>query len=269
MNNDPRFWSGLIPLPGANSHKYARGHAVILGGSRMTGAAKLASLACMRLGAGLCTIVADRAVAAVYQSGAPHVLYEPLTDWAEHLKDPRRNAVLIGPGAGQDAANDLRAKVMTAISSSRYLVLDADALNVFAGRTTELFAALNDHCVLTPHDGEFIRLFGEMPGTREDRALAAARLSKAVVVLKGAETVIAHPDGRVVVNNHSSPYLATAGSGDVLAGMILGLLAQGMPVYEAACAAVWIHGDAALRFGPGLVAPDIIEQIPGILRELT
>jgi NAD(P)H-hydrate epimerase len=123
--------------------------------------------------------------------------------------------------------------------------------------------------VLTPHDGEFIRLFGEMPGTREDRALAAARLSRAVVVLKGAQTVIAHPDGRVVVNDHSSPYLATAGAGDVLAGMTLGLLAQGMPAFEASCAAVWIHGEAALRFGPGLVAPDIIEQIPGILRELT
>jgi hydroxyethylthiazole kinase-like uncharacterized protein yjeF len=269
MNNVPRLWSATIPLPGVNSHKYSRGHAVILGGARMTGAARLASLACMRMGAGLCTIVADPSVAAVYQGGAPHVLYEPLTDWTEHLKDPRRNAVLLGPGAGQDEADALRAKILGSVSSSRYLVLDADALNVFAGRATELFAALNDHCVLTPHEGEFTRLFGEMPGTREDRALAAATLSGAVVVLKGAETVIAHPDGRVVVNDHSSPHLATAGSGDVLSGMILGLLAQGMPGFEAACAAVWIHGEAGLRFGPGLVAPDIIEQIPGILRELT
>lgn len=269
MKNDPGFWSSLMPRPGDDSHKYKRGHAVIFGGPVMTGAARLAALAAMRIGAGLCTIVADPSAAAIYQGGAPHILYEPLVDWPGHLKDPRRSAVLLGPGAGQDRADALRAMVLDSISPSRSLVLDADALTVFSGQAAALFEALNDHCVLTPHEGEFTRLFGELPGTRVDRAVTASHMAGAVVVLKGAKTVIAHPDGRVAVNDHASPLLATAGSGDVLAGMILGLLAQGMPVFEAACAAVWIHGEAALRFGPGLVAPDIVEQIPGILRELT
>ena len=233
----------------------------------MTGAARLAALACMRIGAGLCTVVADSSAAHAYQCGAPHILYEPLTDWPEHLKDSRRKAALLGPGAGQDEG--LRAKVLDSVALTPSVVLDADALTVFSGQAEDLFAALNDHCVLTPHEGEFSRLFGDMKGAREDRALAASRLSGALIVLKGAETVIACPDGRIMVNDHASPYLATAGSGDVLAGMILGLLAQGMPAFAASCAAVWIHGEAALRFGPGLVAPDIIEQIPGILRELT
>ncbi len=264
MNNNPAQWRISFPFPSATTHKYVRGHAVILGGSSMTGAARLASQAAMRIGAGVCTIVADPASGVIYRNGAPHVLYEPLTgDFSGHYADPRRNALLLGPGFGREDDEILRKAVLGALASGRAAVLDADALNVFAGQPEPLLAALHDGCVLTPHAGEFECLFGDQA------AESAAKASGAVVVLKGAETTIAAPDGRVVVNNHATAYLATAGSGDVLAGIILGLLAQGMPAFDAACAGVWIHGEAGLRFGPGLTAPDLIEQIPGILRELT
>ncbi len=236
----------------------------------MTGAARLASLAAMRIGAGLCTIVAGVDARTVYQCSAPHILYEPLQPaFSDHLKDSRRNAVLLGPGFGLTNPDYLRDAVLKAVEARRSIVLDADALTVFAGHEAMLFSVLHDQCILTPHAGEFKRLFGEVPGTFAAQASAAAVKSRAIIVLKGAETVIAHPDGRMVTNTHATPYLATAGAGDVLAGIILGLLAQGMPAYEAACAAVWIHGEAGRRFGPGLVAPDLIEQIPGIMRELT
>lgn len=264
MSNNPAQWRNLFPFPSAATHKYVRGHAVILGGSSMTGAARLASMAAMRVGAGVCTIVADAESGVVYRNGAPHVLFEPLhIDFSTHYVDPRRNALLLGPGYGRGHDDTLRNAVFGAVASGRAVVLDADALNVFEGQAERLFAVLHAGCILTPHAGEFKRLFGDRTASE------AAKASGAVVVLKGAETTIAAPDGRMVVNTHATPYLATAGSGDVLAGIILGLLAQGMPAFESACAGVWIHGEAGLRFGPGLTAPDLIEQIPGILRELT
>lgn len=271
MSNDPALWRALFPVPSPDTHKYKRGHALILGGARMTGAARLASMAAMRMGAGLCTIVADRAAGPVYQGAAPHILYEPLErgDFAAHLADSRRNAVLLGPGFGREEGEFLQKAVLTALSGDRAVVLDADALTVFSGREAALFASLHERCVLTPHQGEFESLFGVMEEDPAQKARRAAAQSGAIIVLKGAETMIAHPDGRMTSNTHATPYLATAGAGDVLAGIILGLMAQNMPVYEAACAAVWIHGEAGRRFGPGLVAPDLIEQIPGILRELT
>lgn len=267
MNNDPSQWRTLFPFPSKDTHKYMRGHALILGGSLMTGAARLASQAAMRMGAGLCTIIADAESRLVYQSAAAHILYEPLhSSFFGHLQDSRRNVVLLGPGFGQTDPEFLRSAVLETVLSGRYMVLDADALNVFAGYQETLFENLHEHCILTPHEGEFVHLFGDMPGTPAQRAQQAARACGAIIVLKGAETVIAHPDGRVCVNQHATAYLATAGAGDVLAGMILGLLAQSMPVFEAACAAVWIHGEAGRRFGPGLTAPDLVDQIPGILR---
>lgn len=273
IDNAPALWAHKIPVPDKNSHKYARGHAVLLGGSLMTGAARMAAEAAMRIGAGVCTIVADPAAADVYRAGAPHILYEPLGSLsrfaAEHLADPRRNAVLIGPGAGRADDRGLRHAVLETLVTRKALVLDADALNVFEGQTADFFNALHENVVLTPHEGEFARLFGPLSGHRAQDAAAAARKTEAILLLKGAETVIAHPDGRVVVNRHASPFLATAGAGDVLAGMILGLLAQKMDPFDAACAASWIHGEAALRIGPGLVAPDLIAEIPEILRELT
>lgn len=273
MNNDPpALWRALFPVPSSDIHKYRRGHAVILGGNRMTGAARLAAMAAMRSGAGLCTIVAGKETGAIYRAGPPHILYESLNadGFAGHLADSRRNAVLLGPGFGREEDEFLQKSVLETLSGDRAAVLDADALTVFEDREGPLFDALHENCILTPHHGEFARLFpGGAGGDPVAAACMAARRAGAVIVLKGASTVIAHPDGRYALNRHATPYLATAGAGDVLAGIILGLVAQGMPAFDAACAAAWIHGEAGLRFGPGLVAPDLIEQIPGILRELT
>lgn len=293
--NDPDLWRSFLNLndqrPGGGS-KYDRGHAVILAGPRMTGAAMMATHAACRAGVGLCTLV-----------GFPHLqpwhanvmgeTIERFGDFAETLADPRRNLVLIGPGAGQDDPEGLRRAVRAAISDrKRRVVLDADALNVFAADPSALFSGLNadapravetagdSHlaglhagCVLTPHAGEFARLFPSLnAGDKIARARGAAFLSGAVVVFKGPDTVIAAPDGRVVVNTHASPDLATGGSGDVLAGLILGFMGRGMSkgidTFSAACAAAWVQGEAALRFGPGLMATDLPEMVPAILSDL-
>ena len=253
LKNHPNLWRSLLPVPARDAHKYSRGHVVVFGGVRLTGAARLASEGVMRIGAGICTIIADRRVA----------LVEPLKNFAAQIQNKRCNSILIGPGAGVEKANTLRSMVVSAIKSRSdcSFILDADALNAFEGRSSALFEVLDCNCVLTPHEGEFERLFGVLPGSKVEKAQSAAKRSRAVVVFKGAETVIAHPDGRVVVNDHSTPYLASAGTGDVLAGMIAGLLAQGMDPFNGACAAVWLHGDAGIRVGPGLVAPDLISRI--------
>ncbi|MEX1147145.1 MAG: ADP/ATP-dependent (S)-NAD(P)H-hydrate dehydratase, partial [Sphingomonadales bacterium] len=174
-----------------------------------------------------------------------------------------------GPGNGVTPATRQRVE-MVLKGGKRSVVLDADALTVFADRPTDLFNLLHDNCVITPHDGEFFRLFPELksvPG-KLDRARRAAEISGAIVLLKGADTVIAAPDGRVVINDNAPADLATAGAGDVLAGMVAGLLAQGMAAFDAAAAAVWVHGRAACNFGPGLVAGDLPAGIPSVLGEL-
>jgi NAD(P)H-hydrate epimerase len=252
-------------------HKYTRGHLVILGGGRMTGAARLASEAAMRIGAGLCTIIAPENAANIYKNGAPHILFEPLAEsnsFERHFKDPGRAAAIIGPGAGLDDSESLRRLVLNALSLKKPIILDADALTAFKDHAPDLFGALHPDCVLTPHHGEFLRIFGSDKATTIDSIRNIASQVGANILLKGKETIIASPEGDYVVNTHASPYLATAGSGDVLAGMIGGLLAQKMNPFHAASAAAWIHGDAALRYGPGLIAPDIIDRIPAVLRGL-
>jgi hydroxyethylthiazole kinase-like uncharacterized protein yjeF len=173
--------------------------------------------------------------------------------------------LLIGPGAGVDAST--RARALAMLATQRAVLLDADAISAFARDRKALFAAVAGPCVLTPHDGEFARLF-DASGDKLARARAAARTSGAVIVLKGADTVIAAPDGRAVVNSNAPATLATAGSGDVLGGMILGLLAQGMEAFWGAAAGVWLHGAAASDFGPGLLAEDLPDLLPGVLRRL-
>jgi ADP-dependent NAD(P)H-hydrate dehydratase / NAD(P)H-hydrate epimerase len=266
--NGPALWLDAYPWPRLDAHKYRRGHALVAGGEIMTGAARLAARAAARIGAGLVTVAAPAAAWPIYAAALAGVIVRPVAraeDFAELLADARRNALLIGPGAGTSAAT--RHQALAALASQRAVVLDADALTVFAEKPPALLAAINGPCVLTPHEGEFARLFAAS-GDKLARARAAASLSRAVVLLKGPDTVIAAPDGRAAINANAPPDLATAGSGDVLAGLVTGLLAQGLDPFRAACAACWLHGDAAADFGSGLVAEDVIDRLPQALGRL-
>ena len=267
--NVPALWLDRFPWPRADDHKYTRGHALIAGGVSMIGAGRLASWAARRAGAGLVTVASSPDVLLQYTADAPGLLTLPFRtadEFSDILDDRRMNAVLVGPGGGvSKTTHDI---VLAAAARRKTLVLDADALTVFEPAPEELYAAIDGlTCVLTPHQGEFVRLF-DATGDKLARTRRAASLTKAVVLLKGADTVIASPDGRAAINFNAPPTLATAGAGDVLAGTILGLLAQGMPAFEAACAAVWISGDVAATFGPGLVAEDIYRGIPASLGRL-
>jgi ADP-dependent NAD(P)H-hydrate dehydratase / NAD(P)H-hydrate epimerase len=263
FENDPALWLHSMPEPRLDDHKYRRGHAVICGGTRMTGAARLAAEAARRAGAGLLTILAEREALPIYaMASAGHLVRTLQPDGsipAAILRDPRVTAMLIGPGAGVEEATLQR--VLSALAAGKPLVLDADALTVFAERPSSLLSALTGAEILTPHEGEFLRLFGE-EGGRLQRVRNAAAIAGCVILLKGADTVIAAPDGRAIINSNAPADLATAGTGDVLAGIILGLRAQGMPPFEAASAGAWLHGAAAQEVGPGLIA----EDLPGALR---
>ena len=267
--NGPALWGEGFPWPDAAGHKYSRGHALIVGGGvESTGAARLAARAALRAGAGLVTLACPPGALMVYAQALEAVMTRAMAEpdgFAALLADPRKNAVLIGPGNGVGEAT--RKRVLASLAAGKACVLDADALTSFENQPSELFSAIKSPCILTPHEGEFARLFthqGDKPG----RAGAAAAESGAVVLLKGADTVVAAPDGRLAINHNAPPELATAGSGDVLAGIAVGLLAQGMGAYQAACAAAWLHGEAAARFGPGLIAEDICETLPLALTTL-
>ena len=275
FENSPPLWRGLFPVPDIAGHKYGRGHAVVVsGGASHTGAARLAAMATLRAGAGLVTIASPRDALIVNATAELAVMVRPVDDAPELemlLADRRYNAVAIGPGAGVGPAT--RELVLAVLGGDRAAVIDADGLTSFAqdGVRDALFAALaaNGRAVLTPHAGEFHRLFGgvsesaDRPGgeAKTELARAASRKSGAVVVFKGPDTVIAAPDGRAAINANAPPWLATAGTGDVLAGLIGGLLAQGMPPFEAACAAVWIHGEAADLAGTGMISEDLAPRV--------
>ena len=268
FENQPELWLGAFPWPDAAAHKYRRGHVLVSGGALMTGAARLAALAAARVGAGLVTVAAPEQAWPIYAAALTSVMVEALPghDLAPALHDERRNAVLIGPGAGRD--QHTVQNVLAAAATRRALVLDADALSLFADEPARLFGALGGPSVLTPHEGEFVRLFGEVGSDRLQAARDAAHRSGAVVILKGADTVIASPEGRAAINANAPAWLATGGTGDVLAGMVAGLLAQGMPPFEAACAAVWLHGAAGALSGPGLISEDLPGLLPQVLRQL-
>ena len=266
--NAPALWRGKLPQLQAAANKYSRGHALLYGGYPMTGAARLAARAAARMGAGLTTIAVPEEAFAIYASALTSIIVQPLVkeqDFARLLQDRRYCGFLIGPGAGVNEATRTRALAM--LATGKPTVIDADAISVFAARADELSQAILGPCVLTPHEGEFKRLF-EPSGDKLSRARRAARSSGAVVVLKGADTVIAAPDGRAIINSNAPATLATAGSGDVLGGLILGLLTQGMDAFLAAAAAVWVHGAAAADFGPGLLAEDLPDLAPSVLRRL-
>ncbi len=272
--NDPALWQRELPRPASGGNKYSRGHALLVGGYPMTGAARMAARAAARAGAGLTSIAVPDIALPIYAGALTSIMVHPLSrpeDLWQLLGDSRYTALLIGPGAGVNEATRARAHAM--LLTHRAVLLDADAISVFADRVDELAAAIHGPCILTPHEGEFARLFGGAAtgaagGDKLSRARTAARTSGAIIVLKGADTVIAAPDGRAIVNSNAPANLATAGSGDVLSGMILGLLAQGMDAFLAAAAGVWLHGAAAADFGPGLLAEDLPDLLPGVLRRL-
>jgi len=266
--NDPALWLEKLPWPRASVNKYSRGHALLYGGYPMTGAARMAARAAARIGAGLTTIAVPEVAFAIYAAALTSIMVQPLAqagDLARLLSDRRYTAFSIGPGAGVNATT--RAGTLAMLATGSPVLLDADAISAFAQGADALFQAIRGACVMTPHDGEFARIF-DAAGDKLTRARRAARRSGAVIVLKGADTVIAAPDGRAIINSNAPPTLATAGSGDVLGGMILGLLAQGMDAFAAAAAAVWMHGAAAAGFGPGLLAEDLPELLPAVLRRL-
>lgn len=267
FENAPPLWNHSFPWPENETHKYRRGHVLVSGGARMTGAARLVAMAAARVGAGLVTVAVPPEAWSVYAAALTSIMVECVEEGvlAPALEDKRRNVIVLGPGAG--VTQQTRLNVLAAAAAGRALVLDADALTVFADNPKQLFSALRGPCVLTPHDGEFARLF-QVEGDRLSRARVAAKRSGTVVILKGADTVVAEPGGRAVINSSAPPWLATAGAGDVLSGMVGGLLAQGMPVFESACAAVWLHGEAAALAGPGMISEDLPSLLPQVLRQL-
>lgn len=284
--NGPQLWGRAFPIPAPQAHKYARGHAVVVsGGLSFTGAARLAARGALRAGAGLVTIASPRDALAVHATANEAVMVRPVDGAAELLallSDHRFNAIALGPGGG--VGQPMRDMVCAALASGRAAVLDADALTSFAAEPELLFQAVRGRhpaekshalheIVLTPHEGEFIRLFRKFIQMNEkqskiENAKTAAVLSGAIVLLKGPDTVVAAPDGRVTVADNAPPWLATAGAGDVLTGMVAGLLAQGMPAFLAATAAVWLHGEAGHEAGPGLISEDLPDVLPRVYRRL-
>lgn len=274
--NLPTLWGARLPRPLRGQHKYSRGHvAVLSGGPSSTGAARLSATGAARAGAGAVTVWSPGNALAVNAAHLTSIMLRRL-DGPERLGEllaaHAPAAMVLGPGYGLD--RPIRAMVLAVLEAAGEgtLVLDADALTGFRDEPERLFEAIGRsglNAVMTPHEGEFARLFPHVSGgSKLDRAREAAQRSGAVVVLKGPDTVIAAPDGRAAINANGSPWLATAGSGDVLAGLVAGLCAQKTPAWEAACAAVWIHAEAAGRFGPGLIAEDLPGLVPAVLREI-
>jgi hydroxyethylthiazole kinase-like uncharacterized protein yjeF len=305
MANKPGLWKRVFPVPRVDGHKYTRGHALVLsGGLARTGAARLSARGALRAGAGLVTVATPAEALAAHAGALTAIMTlvcDHSADLAQILEDRRKNAVVAGPGLGAGAHARALVRILLepdpAMSPPRGIVLDADALTSFSCDAFVLaqdIRASGANVVLTPHDGEFARLFGDIDPRLEgnwgdlrpqleapdglltalsspsklERVRAASALTGAVVLLKGPDTVVACPDGQASIADDLPPWLATAGSGDVLAGMIGGLLAQGMPPFEAASAAVWLHGAAGRHFGPGLIAEDLPESLPAVFRTL-
>lgn len=267
--NRPDLWIDAFPWPGRQAHKFLRGHLLAVSGPSLAGGAiRLTARAGLRIGAGLVTVLGERDALAEHAGRLDAIMLKEVADDRDlerHLADDRVTACVLGPGLGLDAA--AKGLLIAALPSPCPLVLDADALSLLAhGEAAPL--RRSGPSVLTPHAGEFGRLCPDLSPDDPESALAAARRWDAIVVLKGAVTIVAEPGGRASRADNGTPFLATAGAGDVLAGLIAGLVAQGMPPFEAASAAVWLHAEAGRRFGPGLISEDLPDLVPPLLREL-
>lgn len=267
--NGPGAWPVGYPWARAEDHKYARGHLVVAGGGvSASGAARLSARAALRAGAGLVTLAVPPGALTVYASHLTSLMLRADPDpaaFAEMIGERRVSAVVLGPGQGRGQGT--RERVLATLATAKPAVLDADALTSFDESPDLLLSALHEGCILTPHEGEFVRLFPQ-GGSRLERARHAAATCGATLILKGADSLIALPDGTVVINDNAPPELATAGSGDVLAGIAGGLLAQGLGAPVAAAMAVWLHGACGQQYGPGLIAEDLPEALPAVLRQL-
>jgi hydroxyethylthiazole kinase-like uncharacterized protein yjeF len=275
--NEPALWKENFPRPRRDGHKYDRGHVVVVSGPmHSTGAARLAARSALRAGAGLVTVAAPKPALPVLAASLTAVMVREANGakgLGKLLSDQRMNTVVLGPGQG--VGKPTRDTVTAAAKAKRNLVIDADAITSFAGASDALAKAIRTApaAVLTPHDGEFAKLFGAKSkllalDSKVDRARAAATALGATIVLKGPGTVVAAADGRVSLCTNAPAWLATAGSGDVLAGIVAALLAQGMAAFEAASAAVWLHGEAGQVAGPGLISEDLELALHEVLGDL-
>lgn len=284
FENSPELWADSLPSPAVDAHKYSRGHAAVFSGAmHSTGAARLSAMAAARSGAGAVTLLSPPDALAVNAAHLTSIMVRETRsqqDAAQFITDRKVTAAVLGPGYGNPAfARDYTKMLLSAASGKagqfRGLVLDADGITAFENKPDELFDTHRSSAtalVLTPHEGEFKRLFldiAEDNTSKIDKARKAAMRANAVVIYKGPDTVIAEPGGLAVINSNGTPFLATAGSGDVLTGIVCGLLAQGMAPFAAACASVWVHADAARRFGHGLIAEDLPAQLPAVWSSLS
>lgn len=269
--NHPSLWKKDLRDPQPTDHKYSRGACLIVGNGCMPGALRLAAMAARRSGAGLVRITCEDQEYPVLASTAwgdiitPIYRPEELDSW---LQDLRFKSFLWGTGAL--SSEFVRKQTLCLLSTKKACVLDGGALSSFEGQGQTLINHLHENVILTPHEGEFQRLFPHLASLKNkaERALIAAQDSGAIVVLKGHDTMIASPQGKIIINTNAPATLATAGTGDVLAGLIVGFLAHGLSPFQAACAAVWIHGAAATRYGLGLIAEDLLSEIPKVLQDL-
>ncbi|ENR70559.1 bifunctional ADP-dependent NAD(P)H-hydrate dehydratase/NAD(P)H-hydrate epimerase [Brucella abortus] len=284
FENSPELWADSLPSPAVDAHKYSRGHAAVFSGAmHSTGAARLSAMAAARSGAGAVTLLSPPDALAVNAAHLTSIMVRETRsqqDAAQFITDRKVTAAVLGPGYGNPAfARDYTKMLLSAASGKagqfRGLVLDADGITAFENKPDELFDTHRSSAtalVLTPHEGEFKRLFPDIAEdntSKIDKARKAAMRANAVVIYKGPDTVIAEPGGLAVINSNGTPFLATAGSGDVLTGIVCGLLAQGMAPFAAACASVWVHADAARRFGHGLIAEDLPAQLSAVWSSLS
>jgi NAD(P)H-hydrate epimerase len=275
FENDDVLWRPSFPVYQPRENKYHHGHLLVFGGSELTGAARLAARAGQRIAAGLVTVACPSEVWPIYAAALEGIMIrkaDNLQKQKEIMEHPKISAIALGMGLGLEDVLAGQRLVLEALATRKPLVLDADAMTYFKDNPHELFDSLHENCVLTPHEGEFSRLFSrdvDMTGDKVARASESAQKAGCIVVLKGGDTVISSPNGQNIVNSGAPPWLAKAGSGDVLSGMIAGLLTSGMPPFAAACAGVAMHGAVAHRLGAGLIPSDLVNAIPAVLQEKT